>query len=341
MSFPKAGAAILAACAFTLLAPGCSSSSGESGPGSGDSPTDPGEGGSGPTGGGARAGGSASGPAAKADLRALGAAHCAHAARCSPGFIEEWYTDAATCTTSMSASYEQSLTQPGVSISSAQLNACLAQLKTAACGAELTDCNFKGTGANGAACYGPEQCASGSCFFPVDPNTFDTPACGTCKALAPANGDCSAADCAPGATCINNVCKPDVGVDGACDEDTLVCGSDLVCVGGKCAKPLAENADCTTGAGSVPCDYHLVCANGKCVQPTITFVDVGAACPANAPTGTSIRCRASHCAGSPRKCVAWVEAGQPCDNNDLTRWCGDGLSCRDGKCVADDPNACR
>jgi hypothetical protein len=337
MSLSKFGV-VHAGCAFALISvAGCSSSSGDTAPESGSSPTDPGGGGSwDPTGTGATTG--ASGPVRKADFQTLGAAYCGFYDRCSKGFVEAWFTDAGKCTASLSATYEQQLTQPGVSISRSQLNACLAQLKTEACGADPTACTFKGTAANGAACSEPEQCASGSCFQVMDPNTFETAACGTCQAFAPANGDCSQAECAQGATCIDNVCKPDVTVDGACDDDTLLCSTDLACVGGKCVKVLAENADCTTGDDAVPCDYHLVCTNGKCIQPTITFAGVGEACGVDEAAGTSIGCRASHC--SKKKCVPFIEAGQPCDDTDFM-FCSAGLSCRDGKCVADDPSACR
>jgi hypothetical protein len=338
MSFPKVGAVILAGCVLSLISvAGCSSSSGDAGPSTGAAPTDPGGGPGDPSGGGGGTGGT--GPVGKADLDALGAAYCAFYDRCSKGFVEEWFTDLATCTTRLGASREKTLTQPGVSISRTQLNACLSQLKTGACGVDTTACTFKGTSANGTPCYGPEQCASGECFYPVDPNTFASPACGTCKDLAPVNGDCSQADCASGSTCTNNVCTPDLGVGGACDDQNTFCPFELDCVAGQCVKPLAENADCTTGADSVPCDYHLTCTNGKCIQPTITFVGVGDACGVDEATGTSNRCRSSHCAS--KKCVAFVEAGQPCDETDLTQLCADGSSCRDGKCVADDPSACK
>jgi hypothetical protein len=80
------------------------------------------------------------------------------------------------------------LTLPGITLTSAELDACANAAGDAGCGqneAELAACTFTGSLPEGSGCNDGSQCASGEC-------SASFPDCGACVATIPEGAPCSA-----------------------------------------------------------------------------------------------------------------------------------------------------
>ena len=132
--------------------------------------------------------------------------------------------------------------------------ACFAQIQALDCW-ELFDSNspfdscgiFTGLLGPGAMCFHEEECAG------IAPQCVQTQACGggqdvccagQCQPRVPVGGNCSTAQCAPGAFCRNNVCQ--AGEMGDACDGSYQCDEDHYCNGnGMCAPDLVTGNVCT------------------------------------------------------------------------------------------------
>jgi hypothetical protein len=277
------------------------------------------------------------------------AAACDKLASCGALFISVSYGDAATCKARQALGIKADLAAPGVTVTDAQLSACLDAYKALSCddllggGARASACEFKGSVAAGAACGTGPQCVTGSCYK----GTGD---CGKCTARAASGGDCSAAECESGLYCnAAKKCAAYAKAGEACSADTR-CGGRTNCVSGKCAAPLAENADCDLKS-EAGCDAlaGLSCipstptaTTGKCTKATTA--SAGQEC--GYVSGKIVLCgNATYCAGSappttPGKCTALPKEPDDCST---TKQCLSPAKCSTTtkKCEIFDPATCK
>jgi hypothetical protein len=275
------------------------------------------------------------------------------------------------------AACKRALTASGVATTPADLDACSAVLeKRVSCDAALetpAECEPKpGTRPDGAGCGGDAQCKSTFCKIGQTPvttpegTTHQRDACGTCAATVAENATCNGTSdrCVTGYQCLSGKClKVAVSdVDGPCGnqtarcKDTLLCDNltrkcaalkaagasclgsfecegPLACVANKCGVRVAEGGACSSNE----CDHTLRCdeTTQKCVK--YEFVKAGAAC-----TPTSICEPLGIACPSSATCPTVVADGQACDlGAAAARICNSYATCRDGKCVLDDPNTCK
>lgn len=272
---------------------------------------------------------------------------------CAPVLVKIGFGDAAACVTRVKSKAALDLKAAGVSVTEAQIDACLAKIASIDCSSPtgIPECQFKGTLADGAACDLDAQCLSGSCFKPfvADGGAPQRADCGTCKARAAAGADCSAAACADGHQCLpaggnTFACVKQGAVNEACSA-AAPCGGNLACVGGTCKKPLALNAACRNAAGEIPCatargEYckALPNQNGTCsavsyaTPPNLCGIDVAAL---NITQCTNSTCSSQIPAGT---CTAYLASGADCSGGGT---CAPPLECRAGKCAEVDPARCK
>ncbi len=272
---------------------------------------------------------------------------------CAPTVVSLAFGDVATCKTRGAISTQLSLKAPGVSVTSAELSACLSAFESASCTDVLSSsssaskaCAFKGTLADGAACGSGFQCKSGSCRFLF----LDAPgaaACGTCKATVALDGDCAAANCEPGLYCDGSKCKAFGKGGESCDGSKTLCGSGTACVNGKCSFPLLENGDCTASRGACDVMSGLTCAPNadlvtyKCTKLTLASLnqDCGVV------SGKYVSCTGgTYCAGATAttagKCKATPKEPDDCSESNT---CLTPAACNmvTKKCEVFDPASCK
>ncbi len=244
-----------------------------------------------------------------------------------------------------------SLGAAGTGISASFLSSCASELDKQPSGClsgsleDITACTPPGgTLADGAACAGSEQCASGACGNkggrPAgDGGTADAGSsgaasfCGTCTPTLPEGGDCTAsgARCGRNLTCQSGKCAkkqaplPEGGicaVKSGTQTTFLSCQTGLTCdvvatsgeVSGTCKKQPVKGEACTTN-----CKSPFICAaGGTCADA----VAEGGDCPRGS------ECQASlYCDATAKKCKATTlaAAGAACGTPGVK--CAASLSC--------------
>jgi hypothetical protein len=228
-------------------------------------------------------------------VTAVGAAACEQSAplycqklfECYPQDGADLYGTLESCKIADAADCRHLATLPDVSPKSIEAWAsCNRALGARSCeqwrfGAPLAECHFPaGTRQMGNACVGSTQCASNHCQVPLDPSTGNPAECGVCAPPPGVGQACNwANNCDFGLRCVET---PDVqGGEGciqpaaegaACrEDDNGPCQGSLVCVQGRCSKPLAAGGACIA---TFQCDGALRCVNGTC-GPALSE---GAAC---------------------------------------------------------------
>ncbi len=229
------------------------------------------------------------------------------------------------------------LALPGVGITSASLEACVAAIQSTSC-AVLDDqygaCSFtSGSLAAGASCLTDAQCGTGDCSAGVQAPDGGITVCGVCSAAVPLGGSCAnGQSCGPNAMCnfgamADETCVAvvSVGEGGACNSAFDRCNSGLQCnSSGVCAVPEGPGAACRSDWDCAP---PLACpapaAGPSTCQPEGA---VGAPCYDAAECTSGL-----HCDLTSYQCtsVTWVAAGQPCN--------GGSLSCLVGGCSMASP----
>ncbi len=273
---------------------------------------------------------------------------------------------------------KRELSASGVATTPADVEACAAALEKHAASCDTAfatpaECESKpGTRADGAGCGANAQCKSGYCKIgqtqvtTPEGTTNQRDACGTCTATIAENAVCNGTSdkCVAGYQCLSGKCLKvavsDVG--GPCGNQTSTCKDGLLCdnLTRKCAALKPSGEQCL---GSFECEPPLACVANKCdvrvaeggacssnecartlrcdeasqTCVKLEFVKPGAACTASSicePRG--IACPAS------LTCPTVVADGEACElGTSPTRVCNDYATCRDGKCVLDDPNSCK
>jgi hypothetical protein len=286
------------------------------------------------------------GTLAQADVAAFVAARCERMSRCDPQQLFQDFGDVAGCSTLLVPDTDDEVNGPGTSVTKAQIDACVAKLKTVPCGAtaaELPECNFAGTLADGTSCLTDSQCKSGSCGRPDVQDLVVS--CGTCSPPVALGGDCSAANCQLGLGCVQGKCVAPVDPDAACDE-SKPCKGVNQCFQGKCTAPLAKGAECVANdETALVCDpiAPLTCiststdkgAKGTCVP--IVFAKPNEPCGLDQKSGSLILCATSTC--DQGKCQPDLPEGAPCSDAQPTI-CAFSLTCKDGKCIKEAAPAC-
>lgn len=286
------------------------------------------------------------------DVQAYSSGQCDFFVRCQPYVIDNTFGTKDACTSMITAALSPELTLKGVSLSQAQAQACQTQQTTQSCDDPTapTDCQFKGTLANDAACAVDLQCASGNCYFPASADGTTT-TCGTCKAFVAEGGDCTDGACEPGLNC-NTASKCVKGAaEGAGCTDAFDCAGSLQCVAGKCVPLFGEGAACKpldTASGVCDRNVNLYCkptiadgSTGVCAK--YAYAAVGQACGIDRTTFLITSCTASQCvlptsdaiAGT---CTAPLAAGAACSTTSVG--CAFGLTCSGGVCTAPDLASC-
>jgi hypothetical protein len=125
-----------------------------------------------------------------------------------------------------------------------------------------------GTRKVGETCISDAQCATTYCRegeapSPPLPSTDLRRWCGVC---APPNGVGQAcrrwSECDFGLSCIGEVCVRELSEGALCDERSgAPCQGELICVSGRCARPVDTGGSCASGAS---CAWNLRCVNGTC-----------------------------------------------------------------------------
>jgi hypothetical protein len=210
---------------------------------------------------------------------------------------------------------------PGVSVTTGNLEACAAAVKSSGCGVFQSSqpggaCSFSaGAESSGAPCISGDQCQSGDCSAGSSSVDAGTSACGACGAVIGVGQACSGS-CGMGETCVfsatGGTCQTVtyVGAGASCDSSATQCNSGLFCgPSGKCAAPGPAGTACNTAA---QCQAPLVCPTatgpGTCQSPG----QAGATCSGDEDCVSSLGCDVNaHTCGTP----SWVSAGQPCSGN--------------------------
>lgn len=280
---------------------------------------------------------------AGADPETYAQAICGYLSRCNQQNIARLYGDVGACVTTQRALIARAFTARGNTLTQAQLEACTTKLGVPSCDAFLDqpECDFRGALPDGEACLYHSQCSSGTCF------QVGASSCGKCAARTPAGGDCTAADCAFGLYCsTTSKCVEPIRTEGAaCNDEDLLCGSSLFCVGGKCTRPLRENAACDDGQPGPPCDLDLVClptidgsSAGTC--QAVTLASIGERCGFDPEKHLLVDCRLSSCSAAiGGTCTAFLAAGTACTLGGIS--CAVGLECIDGVCADPDVEGCK
>jgi hypothetical protein len=142
-------------------------------------------------------------------------------------------------------------------------------------GESVAACRFAGGARQTwAACASDLQCASNHCKFERDANTGRSSTCGVCGPPLGIGDACDfeVEDCTWGLRCVERkepetgqVCIQPAAEGAACDEESdRPCQGDLVCLQGKCARPVSRDGACTR---SFQCQFDLRCVGGTCGEP--------------------------------------------------------------------------
>jgi hypothetical protein len=217
------------------------------------------------------------------------------------------------------------LALPGVGLSSADLEACVAAVKSHGCSVldeSNGPCAFE-TGSLGAgtACVTDAQCTSGACSAGIplaDGGTAS--ACGTCSAPVPVGEPCDNGQCGAGEACSSNAngdatcfAITSVGAGATCNGDTTGCNQGLICNSSAvCATPGGAGAACEEDQ---ECAAPLVCPSVNGTATCQPVGAVGAPCVSASECQTGLTCASN----STHQCATatWVAAGQPCSDTIL------------------------
>ena len=155
----------------------------------------------------------------------------------------------------------------------AAAGACFAQLANQQCwelfaSEPFENCDiFTGTVGPGGMCFHEEECVGNgpSCQQNMCGGGQDVCCVGQCQASVPVGGNCSAAQCEPGAYCRNSICQ--AGVPGnLCDGD-YQCDDENHCApSGQCAADLPSGSVC---ANDQACQLPQSCLGNNLQQSTM------------------------------------------------------------------------
>lgn len=193
-----------------------------------------------------------------------------------------------------------------------------------------------------APCSIDQECESGAC-------SGSSVVCGRCTKRLLAGATCADGDVCPReGGCDGTSCYAPAYLGDPCDKHN-VCGSGLLCTGGKCVKAGSVAAACGGGSGkdcdtiaSTGCNY----TTAKC-EP-VTFVQPGDPCGVYTNDDV-VRCtRGSLCIRpqpigptTPGTCMMPGKVGYQCGTGtSLDNGCESGLTCHAGKCALPYFNEC-
>ncbi len=217
----------------------------------------------------------------------------------------------------------------------ADLQACVASLRDAACGSApevARNCRFTGELADDARCAADEQCASGACRME---DTY-VPSCGVCKVTPTAGQSCASdAECRgdffapPELFCdvASKMCAPRGGEGAACMNDGT-CRNGLACVSAVCRAALTtEGAPCGSTIAGCSLDAGLYCdlKSDRCAK--LRVASAGESCSAY---GTICEPNA-YCGHPSSVCKPRAALGAACGGGDS---CVMGAACVEGTCVS-------
>lgn len=211
-------------------------------------------------------------------------AYCARAVRCGV------YASAAACKADLTVNLEEavrSVEAGRTSYSEDKAGECLDAMRDASCDAtsegaradsQICEDVFEGNVADGGACFGSEDCVSGTC---------ETPDCG----MACCQGTCVATMPVPG---IGQACPAGECVVGAFCNDSAMCVA-LLAAGAACA----DNDQC---------GYGLYCPQVEVgTRVCVDAPNRGEACPAGDCADIGDRCSSTS-----MTCVALAQRGEAC-----------------------------
>jgi hypothetical protein len=278
-------------------------------------------------------------------------AFCTRLDRCRPRLVRDEFGDVATCRSRLFPDFNDELTSPGTTITTAQIDACTAKMGSTPCSvltSAIVECNFAGTLAAGAPCGSGYQCQTGSCFR-VTSSSGVTALCGTCSARVPLGGDCTTANCEGGLSCTNGRCIANGAEGAACNPDTQPCQAQLQCFNGACVRQLVAGAPCTPVRDGQPdpifCDPLFFCApnkndpnNGTCTAVRHSLL--GDECGLDEAAGQLLACAGASCTSATGgRCVADLKEGATCDP--ARGGCEVPFECLEGRCSRQSITICR
>jgi hypothetical protein len=284
-------------------------------------------------------------PAGAASCEQSAKPFCGKLFECYPQWGKQWYGTLESCLVAEAAGCRYAAGLPGVSPRSVQgWAACNRALGARTCdqwrfGSPIEECRLPaGSLAPGEGCSSYGQCATSYCRFQVDPTTGDASPCGVCAKAPEVGEDCSWPNgCGFGLKCIDRpdapsgvACVQPAAEGSACGVELQDCQGELVCVEGRCSRPLRIGAAC---AASFQCQYDLRCVQGACGSPLVE----GAACaPDDVVCDFGLGCLDG-------VCKPLLVEGEACTANEecLGEFCDGDLdvngSVRNGHCLGGGP----
>jgi hypothetical protein len=223
-------------------------------------------------------------PTGAATCEQAAAPYCHKLFECEPASGEEVYGTVQSCLATEAADCRYLAELPGVSSQAIQTwAACDRAVGARTCdqwrfaGAEPA-CRFQpGMRKPGEGCSAFAQCATNYCQHDYNPSTGAISECGICAQAPGVGEECNEGNgCDFGLRCTATrehplACVQTLAEGGACHEELDECRGQLVCVDGRCSKPLRKGAACI---GAWQCEGILRCVEGTCVDP----LPGGAAC---------------------------------------------------------------
>jgi hypothetical protein len=260
---------------------------------------------------------------------------CARLEGCLGLFAQLSFGDRAACTERLLLACKDEAASKGTALTGATSLACARALEAATCADLVANridaCVIKGGIAEGLACGGNTQCASGLCRSKGD-------GCGLCAVKSAAGGPCRKdknEDCQAGLVCADGACAAQVNEGATCSK-RQPCAYGLFCgKAGACAKLVAQpGAPCEKDG----CDYTkgLVCNEQAKVCQVFRVGKPGDACgfllnpPTLCPFGDPEKtCRPNLLMGV---CVSPAREGEACGDLAAGRECLGPAYCDKGVC---------
>ena len=191
----------------------------------------------------------------------------------------------------------------------------------------LRHCHGVVTGqvANGATCWGDDECVGGLCVGPD---------CGgVCTAYAAPGAPCLPTGGTPEVTCdpsvhfcaANGTCEHKLQPGGICSDD-VQCIFDYVCVAGKCGSAQRIGRDDVCGMGLPPCQDGLACDETGACEP---LKSAGQPCARANVCQSGLVCNAGNCA-------PWLDVGGACSagSTAVASGCPSTQTCSAGACAS-------
>jgi hypothetical protein len=270
---------------------------------------------------------------------------------CEPGVLKAIFADVKTCQDRQAIICAKSPAVPGVTMVAATQAACIQARSALSCEDYFNDvpvaaCDFKGTGATGAACISGLQCQTGNCVLLAGQT------CGACAAYLPSGAACNGSvDCAPGLSCVTSaagagICAAFAKAGAACNDDDN-CGYGLLCgiESKKCVPWLTTAGAACTMADDLcsnvlgfKCDPAML----KCVP--LKFAATGETCDGGLTTYclNSGYCVAASQGAMTGTCMPPPDEGKACRRGTID--CYDPTQCTsamNGVCVVPTPLTCQ